>query len=381
MNILIISSVSSLIEQFLLNNIQILKDLGANITIATNFETGHFLTNNHGQELKEKFESENIKCLHIPFTRNPLKKSNYSCKKLVDKLLLENSYDLIDCHSPVGGLISRLSARKIKDIKVMYTAHGFHFYKGCPTKNKIIYKNIEKFLARYTDALITMNKEDYFAAQEFKLKKNGKVYFINGVGLDITRYVNKDFNIEDKKIELGMNNGDLNLLAIGELIARKNYFTMLEVMTLLPPNIRLYICGKGELEDKLKTRVKELKLEDKIIFLGFRNDIPELLHTCDIYIMPSFQEGLPRATMEAMAAGKPVIASSIRGNVDLIDEGKGGFLVNPKDINGFVKAIKTLINNKDLQKQFSLYNLEKIKINDINEVGKEMKNIYTEVLY
>lgn len=308
-------------------------------------------------------------------------KDNKVAYKNLCKRLSEGGFDAIHCNTPIGGLVGRYAAKKYKLRKVIYTAHGFHFYKGAPLFNRTVLKWAEKHMAKWTDAIITMNKEDYEAAKKFKLKKGGKVYFVHGVGVDTALYQKSSEMRAQKRAELNLADEDIMLISMGDLIPRKNYPAAIKAIAKTgQKNLHYFICGRGAELENLQNLAKEVGVEDQIHFLGFRTDIKDLLQAADVFLFTTRQEGLPRSMMEAMAMGIPCVASNIRGNVDLIEDGVGGFLSNPDDVDGFAKAIATLANDKELREKISANNLEKIKEFDVSVVEKEMKDIYDEVL-
>jgi len=323
---------------------------------------------------------------NVVFHKAPIYRRLISCDviktyKIIKKLLKEEKFDAIHCNTPIGGLLGRLSGKKLKVPKIIYTAHGFHFYKEAPLINRILFKTAEKWLAHYTDAIITMNEEDYKAAKQFKLRNNGNVYFIHGVGVNTNFYKVDNPNKGSLRKNLGLNSDDIVLISMGDLIRRKNYKSSIKAIAMANnKKLHFLICGKGPELDALQSLAKELNVEDQIHFLGFRTDIKELLSIADVFLFTTYQEGLPRSMMEAMAAGLPCIASNVRGNVDLIEDGKGGFLRNPNDIIGIGEAINILANDESLRRTMSVRNLEEIKKFDIENVKKEMKNIYIDVL-
>jgi glycosyltransferase involved in cell wall biosynthesis len=246
----------------------------------------------------------------------------------------------------------------------------------------MLYYPVEKWLAHYTDALITINSEDFeLAKTKLKLRKNGKVYYVPGVGIDTAQYNLCEKSREEKRIELGLNNNDVALISMGDLIERKNYDTAIRAIAEANnPALQYFICGKGPEEENLKALAKSLGVEEQIHFLGFRTDVKELLTVVDIFLFTTLQEGLPRSMMEAMASGLPCVASAIRGNVDLIENGKGGYLCPSTDVDNFAEAIEKVAGNAALREQMRAYNLEQIKNFDISVVEKEIKGVYTEVL-
>lgn len=308
-------------------------------------------------------------------------KSNFIAYRNLMNLLKNEKIDVIHCNTPIGGFLGRLCGKINKVPKVIYTAHGFHFYQGAPLINRTIFKWAEIWMARFTDAIITMNKEDYQAAQKFKLRNNGKVYYVPGVGVDTNRYQINDINIKELRSSLGLSKDDIILIAMGDLIDRKNYKTSINAIAKTNNKaLHFLICGEGPKLENLKELSKELGVENQIHFLGFRTDIKELLNIADIFLFTTYQEGLPRSMMEAMSAGLPCIASKVRGNVDLIQEGVGGFLRNPEDSEGFAEVINILASDKELREKMKASNLETIKKFDVENVKKEMKKIYNKEL-
>lgn len=305
-------------------------------------------------------------------------KDNIIAYNNLDKIIKKNNINVIHCNTPIGGCIGRLCGRKNKVNKVIYTAHGFHFYKGAPLINNLLYKFAEKIMAHWTDVIITMNDEDFEAAKKFHLKNNGRVYLVHGVGISLDKFENPN-NRMKKRTELGIKENDFMIISAGDLIARKNYATAIKAISLLKnKNIHYFICGKGNEEKKLKKLSKKYNVESQIHFLGYRKDVKDLLFAADLFLLTSKQEGLPRSLMEAMASGLPCVTSKIRGNVDVLDDNEGGLLYEYNDIIGFSKGINKLANDDKLCERMKKYNLEKIKQYDINIVRQEIKNIYKE---
>lgn len=297
----------------------------------------------------------------------------------LSEVLRNNDIQVIHCNTPVGGLVGRLCGKKYKTKCVIYTAHGFHFYKGAPLINRTLFKWAEQIMARWTDVIITMNQEDFEAAKKFKLRKGGKVYKVHGVGITLSEYENINVDRSKKRSELGLSDNDIVCISAGDIVARKNYGVAIDAISKVGnPNLHYLICGVGPEREKLEARAKELGIEKQIHFLGFRKDVKELLKISDIFLFTSLQEGLPRSLMEAMAIGLPAVVSRIRGNVDLIEDDKGGFLCNPHDENDFARAITECTKEKCAE--FSQRNLSEIKKYDIKVVEEEIKKIYEEVL-
>ncbi len=323
----------------------------------------------------------NIKIENVHISRNPYSRTNLRAYKELANLTRRENIEYIHCNTPVGGLLGRLVGKKCKVKKVIYQAHGFHFYQGASLKNWMFYYPVEKLLARHTDAVITINQEDYQAAKKFKLKKSGKVYFVHGVGITLEDFKGLEQYREEKRAELLLREDDIALISMGDLVPRKNYAVALQAIAKANnPHLQYFICGKGPDLENLKLLAKELGIQDQVHFLGFRTDVRELLQAVDGFLFTSLQEGLPRSMMEAMASGLPCIVSKIRGNVDLMEDGKGGYFCSSNDVDAFAEAIKAIADNEELRNQMREYNLERIKDFDISVVEKEIRGIYEEVL-
>lgn len=316
---------------------------------------------------------------NIPFERNPLKTGNVKAYKSLKNVINEGKYDIIHCHTPVGAMLTRIAAKQArkKGTKVFYTAHGFHFYKGAPIMNWLLYYPVEKWLSRYTDVLITINKEDYERAKTFKA---GRVYYVPGVGIDLKKFNAGHVDKEKKRKGIGMRRDDFVLLSVGELIPRKNHEVVIRAMAVLKQKGKLdhleyVICGRGTYETELKNLSEELKVIDHVHFLGYRNDISEICNCCDLFVFMSLQEGLPVALMEAMACGIPVVCSNIRGNTDLIENGITGVISNntPEDV---ANAIDMMNENKEFCNRVAGAARRKIKSFDLSSVKVEMTKIY-----
>ncbi len=374
---LMLSSVASMIDQFNMENIKILKSLGYEVHVLANFSFGNTTSDERTKEFKEELENMGIKVYNVPIPRKitAIKEMIFSYKK-IKEICSENNYNILHCHSPIGGVLARLAFKDFrkKGGKLIYTAHGFHFFKGAPIKNWIIFYPIEKFCSKYTDCLITINKEDYKRAKGFKAKE---VKYVPGIGIDTEkikdikrdRKILKEFNIKNEVV----------LVSVGELSSRKNHKVILKALEKVKGDFKYIICGQGAKKEELIKLSKELNLQEKVEFLGYRQDVKEILKASDIFCFPSKQEGLPVALMEAMASGLPIICSDIRGNKDLIENTKGGYLLKSDDLDEYSIKIEKLIENKFLREEMGNFNLEKIKGFDIKKVNKFMEEIYNEL--
>lgn len=377
--VLMLASVASMIDQFNMPNIALLQKLGYEVDVACNFIEGNTCSDERVAELKQKLQDMHVHCYQIDFARN-IKHMGQNMKALwqVEALMKQNTYEFCHCHSPIGGVVARIAGHRTKT-KVIYTAHGFHFYQGAPVMNWLVYYPVEKMLSRWTDVLITINHEDYkLAKKKFKMKK---LTYVPGIGIDTQRESLSQKEKEEKRKELGIPQDAFLITNAAEFTPNKNQKTVIEAIEQLHnPNIYFVMCGIGEKKAELEQYVKEHGLEKHIRFVGFRNDLHEILQTSDCFVLSSFREGLSVALMEAMAEGLPVVCGRIRGNVDLIKDGKGGILVSPENKEDYEAAFRKLYEMK--QKEFQKF--ENIGLNNRNKVeafSKEtvdpiMKKVY-----
>lgn len=393
---LIVTTVSGFLPQFEMNNVKILQSMGYEIHYAANYTMPVYGENN------SRLDNTGIIRHQIDFVRSPFQlKNNHKAYLQLKALMRTYSYDLVHCHTPMGGVLTRLAAKTTKTAPVLYTAHGFHFYKGASLKNWIFFYPVERYLAKYTDVLITINKEDYEIARKFKLRKQGSVKYIKGIGINTkndnkrlnsnrAELKNQNRNKQDNKQndksqtyrtnkcqELGVDPDTFLLISVGELTKRKNHIVILEALAKLNnPRFTYIICGTGVLELELKKIAKDLKVEGQVVFAGYRTDIKEILQVADCFLFPSIQEGLPVALLEAMSVGLPVVCSRIRGNTDLIRERRGGYLVGASDIDGFSLAIEEVFRDSKKMREMGNYNLKVIKEFDIKKISCAMEKIY-----
>lgn len=377
--VLILASVASMIDQFNMSNIDILLSLGYEVHVACNFEQGNTCTKEKINQLKNKLEELNVKYYQIDFTRSVYNiLQDIKAYKQVKKIMIENKYKFIHCHSPIGGVIGRLICKKTKT-KCIYTAHGFHFYKGAPIQNWIIFYPIEKWLSRYTDILITINKEDYNRAKnKFKMRT---IEYIPGVGVDPEKFLLQNFDKQKYREKLGYSNNDFVILSVGELNKNKNHEIVLKAIAQLKnSNIKYMIAGKGELKEKLLDIAESLGIRNQLQLLGFRKDIPELLKSSNLFIFPSKREGLPVSVMEAIISDTLCAVSNIRGNIDLIDNEKNGFVFN-NDVYEVANIIKKVLFLSDQDKYMLLQNnLNLKKIISLNNNCNIYKALYEKML-
>lgn len=319
----------------------------------------------------------------IPFERQPWKVGNIGAYRRMKQLIDSGNYDIIHCHTPMGAMITRLAAiaARKKGTKVLYTAHGFHFYKGASAVHWLLYYPVEWVLAHVTDILITMNREDFALAQ--KKMHAGQITYIPGVGIDTKKFRAGSTGRSEKRQELGFADEDFLILTVAEMTKNKNHSTVLKALALLKDkeefsSIRYLICGRGENEQNLRQEAAELGISDNVIFLGYRHDVPDLLRCSDLFAFMSFREGLPVALMEAMSSGMSIICSRIRGNTDLIEDGMDGRIAENTP-QAVADAIWELYRDPEKRQRYGAAAAEKVKQFDAENVHRIMKDIYLSV--
>lgn len=337
-------------------------------------EEGHTIDiacNDTSSNVPEFYKDLKCNIYTIQTSRSPLDAGNITAIKQIKDIVSSNKYDIVHCHTPIAAMCTRIACRKFRKngIKVIYTAHGFHFFKGAPLKNWLLYYPVEWICAHWTDTLITINTEDYELA---KRKMHAKeVEYVPGVGIDLEKFKISNVSREKKREELGVPADAKLLLSVGEINDNKNHETVIKAIDSL--DVYYIIAGQGDRKEYIEKLIHELKLEQKVKLLGFRKDVPELLKASDIYILPSKREGLNVSLMEAMASGLPCAVGAIRGNTDLIDE-NGGVLFNPYSVDDCRNAIQR-INQQD-NIAMGIYNKEKVEKFSKKIVLAKLEEIY-----
>lgn len=319
---------------------------------------------------------------NIPIQRSPFQSKNVEAYQELKAIIDKNDYKIIHCHTPMGGVLTRLAAKQARKhgTKVFYTAHGFHFCKGGPTMNWLLYYPIEKVLARYTDCLITINNEDYELANSHRFRAT-EIEHVHGVGVDTERF--KPLNIVDKRNQrekLGYNANDFLLFYAAEFNKNKNQQFLIKALAKIKdsiPNARLLLAGEGIFQDSCKKLASELGVDHMVEFLGYRNDIVNLLPMCDVAVASSLREGLPVNIMEAMACGLPVVATENRGHNELIVNQYNGWTVSPENINDMANKIILLANEQHLITTLGDNGRDRIeKTYSVNSILNENSHLY-----
>ena len=343
--ILYVTTVSSTINAFLVPHIKYLIDQGYKVDVATNIT----------DDINADLINMGVKVFEVDFQRTPISLKNSKAYKQIKEIQNKEQYDIVHVHTPVASFVTRYALRKEKNLKIVYTCHGFHFYKGGSAINWIVFYPLEKIAAKWTDTLVTINSEDYEIAKGFTLRNNGQVFEMHGVGIEKDKYVTENFDKSEYRKKLGLNDDDFVILVLAELNKNKNHIQLIKAMNLLKdkyPNIKAIFAGNGPLEDDVNKQIKENELEDKISLLGWRNDVKELINSSDLVGLFSKREGLGKCLLEAMICGKCVIATNTRGPRELIQQDINGFMFEIDDIKTTSTSIENIYSNLDIRNKF-----------------------------
>lgn len=358
---LIVATIGGFLPVSEINNAKLLQELGYEVHYAANMQ-------NRIYEYDErKLVDAGFVLHHVAFDKSPFHFIRlFQSIKEVKHIIEEQQIELVHCHTPVGGVAGRLASwvAKGKAARVIYTAHGFHFYKGAPLLNWVLYYPVEYLLAKITDCIVTINQEDYKTAQKMC---NKQVIQIPGVGINLSRFYPK----EKQRYET------FRIISMGELNKNKNHCTVIKAIAALKDRDIIYeIYGNGPLKEELQGLINEFGLENQVFLRGFEIDIEKKLVDADCCIFPSYREGLGLAGLEAMACGIPLIASDNRGTREYMKHEINGIVCNPDDIEGFANAISRIKEDKAFADRIAREGLKTVQNFSVEKSTKVMRVLY-----
>lgn len=343
-NILILTTVSGFLDKFEKDDTRILQDMGYTVHYAANMNEQHYPFD------EEEIRQMGIRIHHIDIARSPYM-FRYNCRAAIQlrKIIRNNHICAIHCHTPVGGMLGRLMGCWFPDLKIVYTAHGFHFYKGAPFINNSVYYTVERVLARHTDILVVINKEDYENAKKFHLRKGGTVCRIPGVGLDLQRFRPlSPGEKQEARERLGIGREEYFIVSVGELNENKNQQIILRALDQMRKegadisHIRYGICGDGFWKEKLQQQIADLRLEGIVTMYGYCSHVPEILGCADVSVFPSRREGLGMAGLEALALGIPLLAADNRGTREYMQPGMNGYFCKSDSVRDWIDGLERI---------------------------------------
>lgn len=374
--ILFLATVDVHIYAFHIPFMKLLSDMGYEVEVAAS---------NVG--FTDKIEEEGFRVYNIPFSRNPFSFTNIKTAAILLKLMKKNKYIMVHTHTPVASFIGRIIAKIVGVPHIVYTAHGFHFHEYGSKLRNFLYYRLEEFVGRFTDVLITINKDDYKIAKEKKMVPKGKVVYIKGVGVDANEINPKAVEECSKKKErekLCITEETYVIMSIGRLDREKYFDDIIKAMRVIKrrgAKFRLFIAGDGPLKSNLIKLSESFAFEKEATFLGYTENVSELLSLTNVYVSASSREGLPVSVTEAMAMEKPIVAYNIRGVRDLVEDGVNGFLVPFRDVEALAEKIIYLMKHSEVAKEMGKKGREKIEREfSLNMILPQMEKLYKEIL-
>lgn len=365
---ILITSTDLMMIQFLVPHVQNLAEHGYEVEIACSEVGGRM------NEVREKLKDYTRAIHTVRLVRSPASLTNLKGYQDMKQVINTGKYDIIWTNEPVMGVVTRLAARaaRKRGTKVLYMVHGFHFYKGAPLVNWMVYYPVERMMASKADAIVTVNREDYQRAKKLNAKR---VEYVHGIGINTERLTlgEKKSNIRQ---ELQLSEEDFIVLSVGELNANKNQQVIIKAISEInDKRIHYLLCGKGDQLKHLQDLAKELKVENNVHFLGYRRDVVDICSQADVFVMPSHREGLPISSLEAMYCGLPLVTSNIRGLVDVMEEGVSGYLCRPDDAEALAKAIQKIKQHPELKSRMSERNRKAVMPFCVDNTKQEILNL------
>lgn len=368
-----LSSMGSVHRRFNKANIDALLALGYDVELCANFENGEG-PEIHNQKYVKECEANGIKTHSIPFARHSLVGS-LKCLPQLKDLLRREQYDIVHTHTETGGLLLKLAHGAKAKSKFFYTPHGMSFWKGSSLKSQLVYKPLERWICSGMDMNLGMNMEE---VENLKRWNKKTATYVHGIGLNVARMQSPIRSREEVRKEFGLIEGDKFIASIGELDDNKNHITVIKALAKMNrKDFKYVICGVGPNKNILLNETVGLGLKDNVILADYRSDIPDILSAADIFVFPSFHEGMPVSALEAMACGLPVICSEIRGNVDIVKDGDNGYLFEPSDVDALSVKIPLIMDDADKRISMGEKNKEIVKRFSLEAITEELKKIYT----
>ncbi|AFY94577.1 glycosyltransferase [Chamaesiphon minutus] len=323
----------------------------------------------------------------VQWSRNPLDPRNLlAAPKAIQEIVTREKYDIIHVHTPVAAFVTRYALRALRQklgAKVIYTAHGFHFYAGGNRLKNAVFINLERWGGKWTDYLVTINHEDKYAAQCYQLLDPERIRYMPGIGVDLSYYNPRsvaDSAIAAVRQELGLRENDRLLLSVAEFTTRKRHVDAIGAFAKLArSDVHLAFAGSGPLQPKMLQLASDLGVADRVHFLGNRSDIPVLMRAARANILVSAQEGLPRSVLESLALETPTIGTKIRGTQDLLADGCG-LLVDVGDVAGLAAAMTTVLDRPEEADRLSKLGSARISTYDLDSIVKLHEQLYAEAL-
>lgn len=323
----------------------------------------------------------------LPWSRQPFSPVNLiGTPRRIRRIVEGEQYDIVHVHTAVAAFVTRYALRTVRrrtGVRVIYTAHGFNFDRGMPWHKNLAFLTLEKCASAWMDYQVVINRTDEQAALRYRLAPPERVWYMPGIGVDLTRYCPDsvaETEVAALRQRLGIAPNKALFLMIAEFIPRKRHTDALRAFAQLGrQDAHLALAGDGPLLDPMRRLANDLGIAERTHFLGYRRDIPVLLRAATALVLPSQQEGLPRSILEALALGVPVIGSDIRGVRDLLADG-AGLLVPVGDVAGLARAMRRLIDDETAVRAMAQRGLEQAKRYDLQRIIALHDQLYAAAL-
>jgi glycosyltransferase involved in cell wall biosynthesis len=294
-------------------------------------------------------------------------------------LFRQHQIELVHSHSSKAGIIGRLAARLAGVRAVVHTVHGWSFN---PTQSPLLrwfYIMLERIAAKRTDRLITVSRADLDRGLSLGIGRRDK-YCVIRSGIDVGEYATRP-----PQPLLQLRPGEVAIGTISCLKPQKDPLTLVRAAALVLdqiPQARFYIAGDGALRPQVETLAGELGISERLVMLGWIDQVPAFLHDLDIFVLTSRFEGLPRAVLQAAAARVPIVATAVDGTPEVVSDGDTGLLVAPGDSEQVATAIVQLAESAELRQRLSEAAYSRVTTGSfaIDQMLAELEEVYDQLL-
>ncbi|WP_139906066.1 glycosyltransferase family 4 protein [Clostridium thermarum] len=366
--VLYVTTVSRTINAFLIPHINHLIDMGYQVDCACSID----------KPINSGLFNSDVRIFEVSYQRVPFSSKNFRALRQIEELYKNEKYDVIHVHTPVAAFFTRLLKRRFPEAKIIYTCHGFHFYKGASIDKWIMYYNAEKLMAKYTDRIIVINEEDFKNAKKLGFQEEN-IFKINGVGIE---EITKVQIVSDIREEVGISKKDFVITVVAEVNKNKNQIQLLKAMRKLVhrhADIKVLLVGEGNMQRAIKKKIDKYKLNHNVFMVGHRTDVYSIMSQSDVIGLFSKREGLPRCLMEAMSLGKPLLVTDNRGSRELVIPNMNGLIVKVGDIKETCRAISKLYEDEKSRISMGSCSKSIIKRFTLDSILKQLEDVYSTI--
>jgi glycosyltransferase involved in cell wall biosynthesis len=313
---------------------------------------------------KDFLEQKGFRVTYLPISRKISILSDINSILKLSRFIKKRGFHIVHTHTGKGGFVGRFSAWLSGVPVILHTIHGFSFYEGQKWSSYFLAKLAERACSWISYRVFFQNREDFEEVKQSNLINPLKARYIgNGVNIEHILSEAEKGKLIDFRKQLGLNEKTptIGFFARLEAIKRHEFFLKAfpSVIRKLP-NVVCLIAGEGPLKKKLQDMVKELEIENNVRFLGFREDAKQLISACDLIVLPSYREGVPRILLEAMLNEKPIVATDAKGNREAVDNYRNGILVSPYDSASLSRVMSDLLRDGIMMEKMGAAGKQKV---------------------